>query len=102
MPPRQAKAKRPSYDDAPEAYEVATPTENKQQRFERLATRRTQAALRRIRMIGNLANRQSYEYTDSQVEEMFAALDAGISDARRRFENRRDAPAFRFSFGDEQ
>lgn len=53
-------------------------TETKNERFVRLANSRTNNALESLRLIGNLANTRNYEYTESQVKQIFDALDESI------------------------
>jgi hypothetical protein len=60
---------------------------NKEKRlnFKRLAEARTGAALDTIRKIGNLANTNNYDYTESDVEKIFDALTEAITDTKSLF-----------------
>ena len=49
--------------------------ETKEQRFQRLATKRTQAALGKIRLLANLTS-SSYAYTPEQAAKIIGALRA--------------------------
>ncbi len=60
-------------------------SEIKRAKFIRLAESRTTKALNSIRVIGNLSNRVSYEYTARDVEQIFAALQQEIEAVRERF-----------------
>ena len=51
--------------------------ETKEQRFQRLATKRTQAALQKIRLLGNLTS-SSYAYTPDQASKIIGALRAAV------------------------
>jgi len=42
-------------------------SETKRQRFQRLAEKRTNDVLERLRILGNCANRGQYEYTPEEV-----------------------------------
>ena len=64
--------------------EVVTP---KRQAFIRLAERRTNAALERIRVIGNLSNPYAYEYTEEDVKKIFTAIEGEIKLTRTKFMN---------------
>lgn len=67
-------------------------------RFKRLAERRVNRAIKDLRLIGNLANRNNYVYTSDQVALVLSALTRELRDLRGKFENRssdNDAP-FRF------
>lgn len=64
-------------------------TETKREAFTRLAERRTNAALDRIRVIGNLSNPYAYEYNDDDVRAIFAALEQELKSARAKFQSAR-------------
>lgn len=64
-----------------------TPAETKGQKFVRLATTRTGKALDAIAMIGGLASKTNYEYTDEQVAKIFAALEAEMTKLQTKFKN---------------
>ena len=61
------------------------PGESKLERFERLAQKRTTQALRRMRLVGNLANRTNYDYSDDHVKQIVDALEAELRQLRARF-----------------
>ena len=53
--------------------------------FVRLATARTAKAMKAIQLIGNLANTSIYEYSEKDVEKVFAALQAATKEAKSKF-----------------
>ena len=57
----------------------------KQQRFERLAEKRLTETIKKLRLVGNLANRHNYSYTDDHVKQIFDAIDAEVRSLRQRF-----------------
>jgi len=61
--------------------------ETKEEKFRRLAERRTNDAINRIRLLGNLANRNNYEYSNQQVNEMFTAIDKELKQAKKKYED---------------
>lgn len=63
-------------------------SETKSERFRRLAEKRTNAAIEHIRVIGNLANRSAYEYTDEDVAQLFKALNEAVRTCRAKFDDR--------------
>jgi hypothetical protein len=65
------------------------PDETKAEAFQRLAEKRTNAALDKIRVIGNLSNPYAYEYTDEDVRLIFAALDQEIRVTKAKFHSAR-------------
>ena len=58
--------------------------ETKEQRFQRLATKRTQAALQKIRLLGNLSG-SSYSYTLEQADRILGALRAEVDAVEAKF-----------------
>lgn len=67
--------------------------ETKSARFVRIAEPRVERACKAIRLIGNLSA-SGYEYTEEQVETMFAAMQKELDTARTRF--RKEAKKFKF------
>jgi hypothetical protein len=55
-------------------------------KFVKLASARVSKALKDIQLIGNLANRSNYDYTDEDVTKIFKALNDEINIARKRFD----------------
>jgi len=51
----------------------------------RLAEARVNRALREIRLIGNLSNRSAYSYSETDVRQMFKALQRELDSAKARF-----------------
>jgi hypothetical protein len=68
---------------------MVTP-ENKKERFKRLATLRTKAVLQRLRILGNCANRQAYEYTEEDIKKIFSTIEEQIKIIRSKFYFPRD------------
>ena len=60
--------------------------ETKRQKFERLANARTNKILDMIDLLGNLSNKLNYEYTKSDVEKIFNAIESDLKDAKKRFD----------------
>lgn len=58
---------------------------DKREKFIGLAEARVNRAIKDIRLIGNLANKNSYEYSEDDVKEMFRALQKEIDAAKSRF-----------------
>lgn len=55
-------------------------------KFVTLANKRVSRALKDIQLIGNLANRSNYDYTDEDVAKIFKALQEEMNACRKRFE----------------
>jgi len=59
----------------------------KRQKFRQLAEKRTNSALDTIRRIGNLSNRQLYEWEEAEVRKVVKALKDAVSEVEGRFES---------------
>ena len=64
--------------------------ETKEQKFARLATKRTQATLAKIRLLSNLAT-SSYSYTDEQASKIISALREAVNAVEAKFQKVRGA-----------
>jgi hypothetical protein len=62
-------------------------TESKKQRFQRLAERRTNDVLERLRILGNCANRGQYEYAAEDVRRIFNAIEREIKVIKLKFKD---------------
>jgi len=62
-----------------------SPTETKREKFLRLATQRTKEVLSRLRILGNCANRQIYEYNEMDIKKIFSAVDKQLDDVKAKF-----------------
>jgi len=58
----------------------------KREKFRGLAESRTTKALDAISRIGNLSNRQVYEYEDAEVKKIMRALRDAVAEVEARFE----------------
>lgn len=59
--------------------------EHRRERFKRLATARTNAVLQRLKVLGNCANQQAYEYSEEEVEKIFATIDKYLKSIKAKF-----------------
>lgn len=64
---------------------VDEPISPKRAAFVRLAERRTNAAMERIRVLGNLSNPYAYEYSDEDVKKIFSAIENELKLTRAKF-----------------
>lgn len=60
--------------------------ETKHERFIRVAEARVDKAIKMIRLLGNCAMPTTYEFTSSEVDRIFSALNSELYRARERFE----------------
>jgi len=56
------------------------------EKFVRLANRRVSNALKAMQLIGNLANRSNYDYTEADVQKIFKALQEELSASKKKFD----------------
>ncbi len=59
--------------------------ESRENRFKRIATRRTNNILHQMRLLGNLSNKSSYDYSDDDIIKIFSALENQIRLAKAKF-----------------
>lgn len=64
-----------------------TQNDKKREAFLRLATRRTNAVLDRIRVLGHCANRHQYEYGQEDVKKIFRTIEAELRATKAKFQN---------------
>lgn len=72
--------------------------ERKALTFRRLAEKRVTNMIKQIRLIGNLANKKNYSYTENEVKQMFAAIEAELVLARKKFEHYKSKDFGEFKF----
>ena len=59
--------------------------ETNRNRFIRLATLRTNTVLKRLKVLGNCANRSVYEYTEQDINKIFSEVDRAVKDTKAKF-----------------
>jgi hypothetical protein len=59
--------------------------ETPQERFKRLGTLRTNTVLRRLKVLGNCANRQAYQYTEEEVDRIFSEIERKLKEVKAKF-----------------
>ncbi len=62
--------------------------EIKRDRFVRVAERRTNAILEKIRVLGNCSNKSMYEYTQEDIDKIFKVLNRVLRDTKLLFEHK--------------
>jgi hypothetical protein len=61
------------------------PKETSRDRFKRLATQRTNTVLKRLKVLGNCANRSVYEYSEEDINKIFAEIDRKVRETKAKF-----------------
>lgn len=59
--------------------------ESKHDKFMRLATARTQETITKIRILGNCANKDSYEYSEAETDKIIKAIEEEIRILKQKF-----------------
>jgi len=57
----------------------------KRERFKRLAVYRTNEVLRRLKVLGNCANRSAYDYTEEDINKIFSEIDRRAKQIKAKF-----------------
>ena len=58
---------------------------DKRERFKRLATYRTNEILKRLKILGNCANRSAYEYTEKEINKIFSEIEQKTKEIKAKF-----------------
>lgn len=53
--------------------------------FKRLASKRTNEILKKIKILGNCANRSHYDYTEEEIAKIFAEIERRLREAKAKF-----------------
>ena len=69
----------------------------KDKKFRELAKSRTNKAIKTIKLIGNLANKSHYTYSQSEADKIVNALSAEVKNIREKFnsKNSRETKEFK-------
>ncbi len=60
------------------------------ERFKRIATLRTNAVLNKLRILGNLSNKQMYSYSEEDINKIFSAINKQVKEVREKFNSRKE------------
>ncbi len=70
---------------------------DKRENFIRLANKRVNNAIKTIRLIGNLSNKASYNYSAGDIDKVFSTLNKELKACKYRFENSGESTEGEFS-----
>lgn len=59
--------------------------ETRSERFKRVASKRTNEILEKIRILGNCSNKSSYEYTEDGINKIFSEIDKQLKLTKAKF-----------------
>lgn len=73
-------------------------SEDKHEKFMRLAENRTNDVMNKLRLIGNLSNKRNYEYSDEEYRQIFKAIENELKVTKKKFETeiRKEDKKFKF------
>ncbi|MFA6145833.1 MAG: hypothetical protein WC697_00690 [Patescibacteria group bacterium] len=57
----------------------------KKENFKRLAEYRTNEVLKRLKVLGNCANRSAYEYTEDEINKIFSEIERRLREIKAKF-----------------
>lgn len=57
----------------------------RRENFRRIASARTNEVLARLRILGNCANRSSYDYTEEEINKIFSEVEKKIKEVKAKF-----------------
>ena len=63
--------------------------ESRSEKFKRVATKRTNELLEKIRILGNCSNKSTYEYSDEDVIKIFKSLEKQLETMKAKFSNKK-------------
>ena len=63
--------------------------ETKHERFKRLARQRGERIIKDISVLGNLSNRNNYEYSDQDIRVLFSAIEEELRATKNRFNTKK-------------
>ncbi len=59
--------------------------ESRHERFKRIAAKRTNDILEKIRILGNCSNKSTYEYTEEEVNKIFSEIEKQLKLTKAKF-----------------
>lgn len=72
--------------------------ETKREKFVRIAEARTNKIINMIQLLGNCSNQNLYEYSQKDVNKMFAAIQSELDEAKKRFSKQDSQKGSKFTF----
>jgi len=69
---------------------------NRREKFIELAEKRVTRTIKDLRLIGNLSNRNNYDFNERDVSQILSALDAEVKKLRTQFKGDDAQPEVKF------
>ncbi|WP_426355485.1 hypothetical protein [Exiguobacterium sp. R-39] len=70
----------------------------KRERFEKLAEKRVTETIKKIRLVGNLANKNNYDYTEEHAKQIIETLESEMRALKGKFKDEKSNAETTFSF----
>lgn len=71
-------------------------SDNKRERFKRLGEYRTNEVLKRLKVLGNCANRSAYSYSEDEINKIFIEIDKMVRSVKAKFHFNDNNKEFKF------
>lgn len=70
---------------------------DKREKFVELAEKRVNRAIKDLRLIGNLSNKNNYAYAESDIQKIISVLDQEVKTLRSKFssDDNKSTPSFK-------
>jgi len=69
---------------------------NREKKFIELAEKRMTRLIKQIKLVGNLANKSNYIYTDKQASKIIKTLNDELNDVKQKFRNSKNSKSTKF------
>lgn len=73
---------------------IKVENESKNEKFRRIASKRTRNILYHIGLLGNCANRSTYQYKEQEIKAIFSSIDKELKRVRTLFDNPGESKGF--------
>lgn len=71
--------------------------ETKREKFIRLAEARTNKIIDMLQLLGNCSNLSTYDYTQQDVDKIFAAIESEVRETKKKFNKTESKKSSRFT-----
>lgn len=65
-------------------------TQNKKEKFKKIATKRVNSILKKLEILGNCSNRQYYDYSEKDVYKIFRTINSKVKETKALFKVKSD------------
>ena len=59
--------------------------DDKRERFKRLASQRTNAILKKLKILSNCSNKSAYDFTEDDINKIFSEIEKAVKEAKAKF-----------------